>query len=132
MPHDFIFNREWYDRFGGHAQLEEFRSEFDRLKPYEQKELLGLLSSCDPKDFVTLSVKATTARLRRILHFYLPVSKEDLSLIWQNSKALTRESATNEGPAEDERVEDAGLDQEAESPLELMTRPKTRRTQVAA
>jgi len=65
MPHDFIFNRDWYEHYGGRAQLDEYRAEFDRLEASERVELLELLSSCDRGDFVTLSAKATTARLKR-------------------------------------------------------------------
>jgi hypothetical protein len=127
MPHDFIFNRDWYEHCGGHAQLGEYRAEFDRLEAAERVELLELLSSCDRGDFVTLSAKATTTRLKRVLSFYLPVPKEELYLIWENRKELIRDTA-REGLSEDERVEDAGL----ESTLELAARPTTRKRKVAA
>ena len=51
MPHDFIFNREWYERFDREGRLGDYRAEFAKLDAYERRELLELLSSCDPREF---------------------------------------------------------------------------------
>jgi len=132
MPHAFIFNRDWYERFDGRAQLAEYRAEFKVLESYERLELLALLSSCDPRDFWALGAKATTARLKRVLRFYAPVPKEELYLIWQHQRSLGSMEIANEGPAEDERVEDAGLDYEGEEALESAPPPQTSGRKVAA
>jgi hypothetical protein len=111
MPHDFIFNRNWYERFDPEQRLGEFQSEFARLDTYEQAELLELLSSRNPREFVKLSDYATSDKVSRILRFYIPVPKDELTAIWAKQKEMTRlESISDLGLAEDERVEDAGLD----------------------
>jgi hypothetical protein len=111
MPHDFIFNRNWYERFDPEQRLGEFQSEFARLDTYEQAELLELLSSRDPREFVMLSDYATSDKVSRILRFYIPVPKDELTAIWAKQKEMARlESISDLGLAEDERVEDAGLD----------------------
>jgi len=78
MGHDFIFNRDWYERFDGKDRLTEYRSEFVKLDRYERTELLKLLSSCDPREFAGLDSRATTTQLKRVLRFYVPLSDEKL------------------------------------------------------
>jgi hypothetical protein len=128
LPHDFIFNRDWYERFDPDARLASHRAEFDKLDGYERAELVELLSSCDPREFGGLSDRATTTPLKRVLRFYVPVPKEELSAIWAKQRELTRnESATEMVVAEDERVEDAGLDYDDEpSPPTSKTNPRER------
>lgn len=111
FPHDFIFNREWFERFDQEERLAAFHLEFGRLKGQERAELVELLSSCGPSEFKSLAKRASTAGLKQILRFYVPMPKEDVSAIWEMQKGLARSEGTAEiGPAEDERVEDAGLD----------------------
>lgn len=125
MPHDFIFNRDWYERFEGQGRLAEYRSEFVRLDGYDRAELLELLSSCDPRDFFGLPSRATTKQLKRILRFYVPMPKEELFAIWSKQKELNRgEAETGVSLAEDERIEDAGLDHEEDSRPVASVRPK--------
>ena len=113
LPHDFIFNREWFERFDPDEQLAAYRTEFAKLGACERSELLELLSSCDPREFGGLANCATTSALKRVLPFYVPMPKEELSTIWRMQKELTRDDTTaNLEPAADERVEDAGLDHE--------------------
>ena len=113
LPHDFIFNREWFERFDSDEQLAAYRTEFAKLGACERSELLELLSSCDPREFGALANRATTSALKRVLPFYVPMPKEELSTIWQMQKDLTRDDTTVKmQPAADERVEDAGIDHE--------------------
>jgi hypothetical protein len=115
LPHDFIFNRDWYERFDPEERLRAYRSEFEKLDGYERRELMELLSSCDPREFVGLSERATTTAVKRVLRFYVPIPKDELFAIWAKQKELTRgEPTADMGLAEDERVEDAGLDHEEE------------------
>lgn len=110
-PHDFIFNRDWYERFGGKAELEDYRARFARLSEGELTELKGLVSSCDPRDFHRLPGETASHALREVLRFYVPHPKEELMEIWRMQKSLTaNEPEADAGLAEDERVEDAGLD----------------------
>ena len=107
-PHHQIFNREWYEAWDGQGEFLDFRRAFAKLSPCERAELLALLSSCHPHEFRSLSKKATTSALRRILRFYVPISKEAEATIWAQRRAKAGPTLV----ADDERVEDAGLDDE--------------------
>ena len=132
MPHDFIFNRDWYERSDPEEQLGEYRAEFAKLDLDERKELIELVSSCDPREFVGLAAHASTSVLKRLLRFYVPLPKDQLYAIWAKQKDLTRGEVTADmGLAEDERVEDAGLESEEEGSPPLVVRP-TRLKRIAA
>ena len=110
LPHDFIFNRDWYERFDKEQRLEEYQAEFARLNAAERAELVDLLSSCDPREFVELGKRTgLPAAIKRVLPSYIPTPKSELFAIWSRQKALTR-GQTELGLADDERIEDAGLD----------------------
>lgn len=127
MPHDFIFNRDWSERLDPEERLGEFRAEFAALDSYERAELIELLSSCDPREFALLAERATTTALKRVLRFYIPLPKEELFAIWAKQKELTRgETTADMGLAEDERVEDAGLEYEEEPSQPRNTQAKVR------
>ena len=108
MPHDFIFNRDWYERFDTEGELFEYQAEIAKLDSSERGELLSLLSSCDPRDFGGLATLATAAKVKKILRFYVPLPKARLFEIWAKQKELTRQ-ASGSVPPDDELVEDAGL-----------------------
>ena len=113
LPHDFIFNREWFEQHDPSARLPVYREEVSELDGYERAELIELLSSCGPSEFSGLADRATTNNVKRILRFYVPLPKEELYSIWVAQKELRNGDAVAEmGLAEDERVEDADLEQE--------------------
>jgi len=115
-PHDYTFNREWYESHDEKQELHAYRDAAKRLSPEERGELLALLSSCDPRDFGALSSRTANQRIQAVLPFYIPKLKSELSDIWARQKAIAREAAgRQEMLAEDERVEDAGLEQDLEN-----------------
>ena len=130
LPHDFIFNRDWYERDQGRAEFDEYGVLARKLSETEQAELLTLLSSCDPKDFAALSSSTTSPGIKALLPYYIPKQKSELFKIWSRSKT--------EGPApevpDEERVEDAGLDAEEPSVFvgSEMARSKSSKNQKAA
>ena len=125
MPHDFIFNRDWYERFDPEGRLGEHQAEFLKLTPEERAELVALLSSCDPREFVRLSGRTLNRSLKQLLRFYIPMPKDQLYAIWAKQKALTAgETTADMGLAEDERVEDAGLDADEEPVITVAALPK--------
>ena len=127
LPHDFIFNRDWYERLDPQERLASYRAEYVRLDGYDRRELMELLSSCDPREFAELADKATTSALKRVLRFYVPLPKEELFAIWAKQKELTRgEPTADMGLPEDERVEDAGLEQEEQPEPAPIRKPKSR------
>jgi len=108
-PHHFIFNRDWYEHLAGKSEFEEFANAFKHLSSSDKAELLKLLSSVDPRNIVHLPKQTTDSRLRQILRFYQPISKEEEARIWALQKSIDPTPVP-----EDERVEDAGLSEPSE------------------
>jgi len=121
MPHDIIFNRDYYENGPGRAEFDDYQRAYNRLTEIDRAELLGLLSSRDPRYFHTLRDDADSDALRAILPFYVPRPKEEWLAVWQSKRTAAAEEV-NHGLAEDERVEDAGLDYEdtSETPDAVM------------
>jgi|SRR5579884_316009 len=103
-PHHFIFNRDWYERLTGKPEFDEFTNEFRRLSVSDKSELLSQLSSVEPRDIGRLPMQTSNSKVRRILHFYKPLSKREEERIWARQKDID-----NSPVPEDERVEDAGI-----------------------
>jgi hypothetical protein len=121
MPHDYIFNRDWYERFGGRGELDEYHANARKLSTSDSVELLGLLSSLDPKDFPKLRKLTNNSRIRAVLPFYMPKPKDEIAGIWKRQRLLTAgEQKVDTSVPDDERVEDAGLEyDESEGPAEI-------------
>lgn len=110
-PHKFIFNRDWFEKYDGIAELDEFKGLVRRLDESGRHELLSLLSSVDPKRFNELSGRTHDRLVQELLSFYLPLPKDEERKIWNKQRALSKAAQpANDGLAEDEFVEDAGLD----------------------
>jgi hypothetical protein len=112
-PHHFIFNRFWYERFGGRAEYEEYTTVSSSLTAVERSEFLGILSSFENRHFGKVLSEIRSAKLRKLFHFYRPLTDEQEVVIWRRQKAMSQD----ENPAcqvpDDERVEDAGLELDA-------------------
>lgn len=117
-PHKFTFNRDWYEKSHGQPEFEEFQSKLSRLSEIDRAELLSLVSSSDPRYFKDLPGKTKSKQIREILRFYIPLPKGEEEAIWAQQR--NRHDPTVDVP-DDERVEDAGLDNAIEFPT---TRPK--------
>ena len=116
-PHHFIFNRDWYEVHDGRAQFEDFQSEFNKLSSTERDDLLGLISSVDPRNMRGQVALATTERLKSVMRHYLPLPKEEELSIWARQRAMRRQDDPSIIVPDEERVEDAGLNYEDPSPI---------------
>lgn len=115
LPHDFIFNRDWYEHGEGRGEFDEYSAAARKLTKTDRAELLQLLSSCDPRFWDKLPGQTTNALVHRVLHFHVPKPKEQLFAIWEQSKK--RSASEEEGMMDEEqRVEDAGLDHDLDPP----------------
>ena len=123
-PHHFIFNRDWYDSGQGMSQLEEFTDQFNRLSADDRVELVTLLSSCDPRDIRKLGAFAQSGSVRDILPFYVPLAKGEEAEIWKARKGISQSADI----PEDEKVEDAGLDDPVLFPV---SQQKSQRSEVS-
>lgn len=108
MPHDFIFNRDWYEFGPGRAEFEEYGRAVAKLSDGDRVELVHLLSSCDPRHFDRLAEETVSATLRAVLPFHVSRPKGTWSGDWR----ADRHDPPDAGLPDDERVEDAGLDYE--------------------
>ncbi|TCP72973.1 radical SAM protein [Sphingomonas sp. PP-CE-1G-424] len=121
MPHDMIFNRDWYDKLDGRGEYDQYLAEAKRLSPERRHELKTLLSSCDPRHYHTLPGLTDDEGIRSILQFYMPRPKDELMSIWRKQAEWSAVAHALNVP-EDERVEDAGLDAE-EEPIITIAEP---------
>lgn len=108
MPHDFIFNRDWYEFVDKSGRLHDYKEAARRLTDLERQEVLELLSSTDPRNFHLLPERASSEQVATVLQFHMPISKEQLLDIWRERK-LAQSIRAPELP-DDERVEDAGIE----------------------
>jgi hypothetical protein len=109
-PYHFIFNRDWFEGGPGRGEFDDFQASFSTLTPNQRRELVDLLSSCEPRDFKKLPGLTRDASLRNLFSHYVPLSKETEGRIWKLQKK-TRPDISLQVP-DDERVEDAGLTEE--------------------
>jgi len=116
-PHHLIFNREWFENGPGRGELDDYQSQFNRLGSSDRTELVAILSSCDPRDIKKLPALASNGLLKSILSFYVPLSKSEEVRIW---KARRPEGAVDDVP-EDEKVEDAGLEENVLFPFKKVS-----------
>jgi hypothetical protein len=125
MPHDYIFNREWYERHDSKQELPEYLELASKLGANERSELLTLLSSVETREIAQLPKLAASKSVKDVLPFYVPKPKNELFDIWKNQRNQSRE--VDDLPA-DERVEDACLDsEESELPAQpALTKSKRR------
>ncbi len=113
-PHHMIFNRFWYKPGGGgEAEFAEFQAAFGKLSPSQKTEMPHLV--WQPKRTRELLREQFSQTkddvLRRVLEFYIPPTKDEERRIWDLQKIakMKAETKADFGVAEDEMVEDAGL-----------------------
>jgi len=110
-PHQFIFNREWFDNGGGRGELDDYVAASKKLSESQRAEVLALLSSCDPRDFHRLVKQCADGAMKAVLRFHIQIPKEKEREIWAKQRELKALAVPVElGLTEEERVEDAGLD----------------------
>lgn len=120
-PNHYIFNRDWYERFEGREEFDEYRSAISKLSLSERRELLELVSSRDPRNFDQLPASASSKAIREALRFYMPPSKKDEAAIWARQRAMATE--VPRGLSEDQWVEDAGLEDDVRDDPVSASRP---------
>jgi hypothetical protein len=108
-PHHFIFHRVWYEEMGGAAEFESFSAEFRRLSESEKIELDLSLSSTDPRNFRNLVANTKNKKLKNILPYYFSLTHAEEATLWEKQKSMQNRNTAD--LAEDELVEDAGLDE---------------------
>ena len=116
MPHDFIFNRDWYEKFGGRAELEEYNAQINKLNESEVEELMDFLASHFPSEYMKESKKIKNNKIKSLIPFYELLTDEENRKIWSTQKQMKNKLKIS--MADDEIVEDAGLDHNPDSEIE--------------
>jgi hypothetical protein len=106
-PHHYLFNRQWYKKYGGTPELEEYLQKLSKLTPNEKNELLEVLT-LNPSAYKKDSISRTNKVKSIVMDHYLPLQTVDERKIWDAMRKQRKVSDDFNLP-EDERVEDAGL-----------------------
>jgi hypothetical protein len=107
-PHHYIFNRDWYEEMEGKPKFEDYQVRFSRLTASEKAELLELLSTTEPRNYIGLPDHVPSSNLKDVLHHYIPLTLAEESQIWEKQKSIKKAMVAS--VPEDELVEDADLD----------------------
>jgi hypothetical protein len=111
-PHHMIFNRQWYERYEGRGELDDYRAQIHRLASSERAEFLAFLSARNPAEYGR-DLRELPANLRRVANFHVPLSREVENEIRRVQRArLKTERTAQINLTSEEIVEDAGLDEE--------------------
>lgn len=121
-PHHMIFNRFWYKPGGGgEGEFADYQVAFRKLSESQKADALKLVSEMmfDLPGNPRLTREQLRDRfaqeqddaLRRVLEFYIPPTKDEERRIWDLQRVLRTkaEAEADFGLADDELVEDAGL-----------------------
>jgi hypothetical protein len=109
-PHHFIFNRRWYEEFGGRAEYQEYCSEFRALRPTDRADLITVLSQFENRKFANIRRRITNKKVAKLFRFYKPLTDPEETGIWARQKEWAQQPLLI---PDDERVEDAGLELDA-------------------
>lgn len=109
-PHHMIMNRQWYERFEGRGELDEYNVAFSRLSMSERAELVAFLSDRNPAAYAH-DLGELSPNMRSVAHFYVPLSKTAEAEIRGIQRARLRGLPLPDIRLSDEEiVEDAGLE----------------------
>ena len=108
-PHHYIFNRFWYEQFGGRAEFDTFKAAMGVLSVDERTELLEFLCGRDKNFYEPDLGLLAGGRLREAARFFVPIPKAEEKKIWAERKRLEVEDINACLVPENERVEDAAL-----------------------
>jgi hypothetical protein len=113
-PHKFIFNREWYERFGGMDEFENYLADLKRLSESDLADLKGILANFENTRYEAIGNAIVNRKVARLWRYYKSLSDPEEADIWRRQRDLIGQSSNKscEIP-DDERVEDAGLELDA-------------------
>jgi hypothetical protein len=123
-PHHFIFNREWYEHLSGRDEFYEYQRLMADLSAADKVDLLEVLSSRVPSTFKEIAMATANDKIRKVAPFYVPISKAKEQKIWRSQSRATKKQV--EDVPDDERVEDAGLNDDAIGQAAVASRTTSR------
>jgi hypothetical protein len=112
-PHHMIFNRHWFERYEGRAELSAYHRDIKRLSASDRGDLLAFLSSRNPAEYAK-TLSTLPARIRHVARYYVPLTRRQELKIRATQQARRGLDRIIKIPlAPDEIVEDAGLEEGA-------------------
>lgn len=126
-PHHMIFNRQWYERYEGRAELDEYRAAFRRLSPSERTELLAFVSAHNPAQYAP-NLRNLPSNIRAVARAYVPMERErELEVRRVQRLRLENERTAIVNLTSEEIVEDAGLEDDETAPQVTIRKTKRRK-----
>lgn len=121
-PTHYTFHREWYEQMEGREAYLDYREKLDALSDTDIEELKSILAEYYPSRFDKLTSRPMSTRVKEIFAHYRPLPPEESAEISKMQKLQKEEMAfQNPNLNDEERVEDAGLDQDANLADRVMT-----------
>ena len=130
-PHHYIFNRFWYEQFGGKAEFEAYQATMASLSQGERAELLDFLCTREKSHYEKDLGVLPAGRLRDAAEYFVPLPKEEEVRIWAERKRLQVEDIIPLLVPNDERVEDATLTDQDVQPSSAQGLKETRAARAA-
>ena len=130
-PHHYIFNRYWYERFDGKPALESYSAGMRKLSDGERAELLEFLCTHDQRDFEKRISSLSSSQLKEVAQHHVPLPREQEARIWESQRIRRTEDMGAYLVADDERVEDAALDDREYQPGQASTQAASHKERAA-
>lgn len=131
-PHHFIFNRYWYEHFGGQAEFDSFQAVMSALSAGERTELIDYLCGREKNSYESDLNELAPGSLRDAARYFVPMSKADEAQIWEAQRRRRVEDISAYLIPEDERIEDAALTDEDVQPGLSMNKKLNKINQIYA
>jgi hypothetical protein len=126
LPHHMIFNRHYYERYEGRAELDEYRSALHKLSDSERAELLTFLSSRMPAEY-SRTLNDLPPNVRSVAYFHVPIPKHREFEITRIQRSRLKDERTAQiNMTDEEIVEDAGLEDDTPA-VQISAKRKARK-----
>jgi hypothetical protein len=124
LPHHMIFNRQWFERYEGRGEFDDYQTAMRTLSASERAELLAFLSSRGPSLFER-SLGDLPKNIQRVARFYVPMERtKELKVRSLQRTRRETELVADIRLTEEEIVEDAGLDEPEAEEIRPVTKRK--------
>jgi hypothetical protein len=129
LPHHMIFNRNYYERYEGRGELDEYRSTLHKLSQSERTELLTFLSTRNPVEYAR-TLDDLPSNVRGPARFHIPIPKQrEFEITRIQRSRLKHERTAQINMSDEEIVEDARL--EDDTPAVPVSSRRKARTKAA-
>lgn len=124
LPHHMIFYRDYFDRYEGSAEKDLFQIFVNKMSDSQRNDwmnCLALFFSSGLSNVENVIASTPDNLVRDVLSFYRPIGKEgddNIKQLLTNRKLVTFASLIDPALTDEQRVEDAGLNEDEPARLE--------------